>query len=154
MTTNPPVIRVPKSEQNERRSETLSDRVFDGLINPKIPNDKRLPERYWALAGDPATHLEFTLLPDRATLYGVLDEARDIYMTGCLEGFEDVSDIQQLRIINKMMLMKSVAYTDTPNLMDRLLTGLPSFRMTETERKPDTTFMAPVYEGLMKLAGR
>lgn len=154
MTTNPAVIQVPKAAAETKKPDTLSDRIYEGLINPKIPQDKKLPDRYWALAGEPATHLEFTLLPDRATLHGVLEEARDIYMTGCLEGFEDVADIQQLRIVNKLMLMKSVAYTDTPNLMDRLLTGLPSFRLTETERKPDTSFYGPIWDGLMKISRR
>ena len=131
-TTAPPVVRIPK--------EKLSDQIYRTLVTPSIPEktNYKLHDRYWALSDDPSYHMEFSLIPDEDSLDGILDAHNLICIAGSMEGLDLFADIMQLKFVNKLMLLKSIAYSDTPNLMDRLTASMPSFRSQESERRPDT----------------
>lgn len=119
--------------------DKLSNKIFDELVTPRIPGDTdfELKKRYWALAGDPAAHLQFTLIPDEYTLDAVKYEMDTIIEAGSMEGFELITDVLELKFVDKLMMLKSLTYTDTPNLMDRLTGSMPSIKMSDADRKAD-----------------
>lgn len=130
----------------------LSNKIFDGLVLPRIPETEyEIKKRYWALAGDPATQLEFTLIPDQATLDAIKWEAETIYQVGSMEGLELVSDVLQIKFTDGLMLLKSLTYTDTPNLMDRMTGSIPSIKAQEGERKNEQNPLYSVGEHMMQL---
>ena len=134
----------------------LSTRIFDDLVTPKFPAETRyeLKDRYWSLAGDPAVHLEFTMVPDQATLDAIRWDMETIYQAGSMAGFELVADVLQLQFVDRLMLLKSLTYTDTPNLMDRLTGSMPSIRQGEGERKPDNNPLMNVGDKMMSMLPR
>lgn len=130
MTDAPPRLSVEK----------ISNKIFDELVNPKLPGETQyeLRKRYWSLAGEPATHLEFTHVPDQATLDAIKWEMETIYQAGSMPGFELVSDVLQLSMVNRLMLLKSPTYTEEPNLMHMMMGAMPNLKANERERPPDT----------------
>lgn len=142
---NPPTVRPPDTK--------LSNKIFDELVVPKLPTDTKyeLQKRYWGLAGSPATHQEFTIIPDEYTLDCVKWDAQTLYMLGTMEGFELFSDIMQLQFVNSEMILKSIAFSDTPNLMDRMTGSMPSLRMSEGERKPDQSSLQSIGDKMLSI---
>lgn len=133
--------------------DKLSNKIFDELVSPRIPakTGYELKSRYWALAGDPAAHLQFTLIPDADTLDAIKYEMKTILEAGSMEGFEEITDVLQLEFIDKLMMLKSLTYTDTPNLMDRLTGSMPSIKMSDSDRRADNQPMVNVGDRMMNL---
>lgn len=145
---NPPTTIVRSPEQNK-----LSQKIFDELVTPRFPKetDYELTKRYWALASEPATHLEFTIVPDEFTHKAMMWDMDTLYRLGTMQGMELVHDVMQLQFVNKEMLLKSVAYSDTPNLMDRMTGSLPALKTAEAERKPESGGMQGLGDRLMNI---
>lgn len=145
---NPPTTIVRSPEQNR-----LSQKIFDELVTPRFPNktNYELKDRYWALANAPATHLEFTIIPDEYTHKAMLWDMDTLYRLGSMEGMELIHDVLQLQFVDKEMLLKSIAYSDTPNLMDRMTGSLPAFKAAEQERKPESSGLQGMGDKLMSL---
>lgn len=133
---------------------TYSEKIIDELINPKIPVETELPARYWGLAGAPATHLEFTQIPDARTLTAVQIDMQMLYKIMSHSGCRAFQNQQQLKLINKLMLLKSVGYGKTPTLMENILSSLQSMRMAEQEKRPDQSFIAPMIDAFTNRGGR
>lgn len=136
--------------------DKISNKIFDDLVNPKFPKDTNfeLQKRYWSLAGEPATNLEFTHIPDQATLEAIKWDQETIMQAGSMQGFELVNDLLQLSFINKLMLMKSLTYTAEPNLMHMMMGAMPSVKASEGDRKPDNTTLPIVGDAMMKMLPR
>lgn len=136
--------------------DKLSNRIFEELVSPKFPKDTEfeLRDRYWALAGEPASHLQFTLIPDQDTLDAVKYEMDTILEAGSMEGFELITDVLELKFVDKLMTLKSLTYTDTPNLMDRLTGSMPSIKMSDADRKADTQPLVSVGDKMMQMLPR
>ena len=125
---------------------TYSEKIVDELINPRIPDDTGLPEKYWGLAGGPSTHLEFTQIPDSGTLMAIQVDMDILYKIMSHAGMRAFQNQQQLKLINKLMLLKSVGYAKTPTLMENILSSLQAMRVAEQEKKADQSYIGPLYE--------
>lgn len=127
------------TEPQPIKIDKLSNRIFDELVKPRIPEDTayEIKTRYWALAGEPAAHLQFTMIPDQDSLDAVKYEMDTIIEAGSMAGFELIADVLQMKFIDKLMTLKSLTYTDTPNLMDRMTGSIPSIKMSDADRKAD-----------------
>ena len=127
------------TEPQPIKIDKLSNRIFDELVKPRIPEETayEIKTRYWALAGDPAAHLQFTMIPDQDSLDAVKYEMDTIIEAGSMAGFELIADVLQLKFVDKLMTLKSLTYTDTPNLMDRMTGSIPSIKMSDADRKAD-----------------
>lgn len=136
--------------------DKISNKIFDELVNPKLPEktNYELRERYWSLASGPATHLEFTHIPDHATLEAIQWEMETILQAGTMQGFEQVADVLQLSFVDRLMLLKSPTYTQEPNLMHMMMGVIPSVKAAEGERKPDNTTLPIVGDAMMKILPR
>lgn len=133
--------------------DKLSNKIFDDLVSPRFPKETafELRERYWALAGDPAAHLQFTIIPDEDTRDAIKYEMETIIQAGSMEGFELITDVLELEFIDKLMMLKSLTYTDTPNLMDRLTGSMPSIKMSDADRKADNQPLLNVGDRMMNM---
>lgn len=130
---------------------SFTQMLFHQLIDPDVPKETELHQSHWALAGDPAAHLEFTNIPDKTTLAAVWHDVDRLYMLCALDGLSAYQNQQQLKLINRLMLLKSVGYSDSPTLMDRLLTTVPIMRAGERQQRPDNGFYAQIAEYLTNM---
>lgn len=144
------------TEPTPLKIDKLSNRIFDELVSPRIPKDTsyELKSRYWALAGDPAAHLQFTLIPDQESLDAVKYEMDTIIEAGSMAGFELITDVLQLKFVDKLMTLKSLTFTDTPNLMDRLTGSIPSIKMSDADRKADDQPLVSAADKMMSMLPR
>lgn len=144
------------TEPQPIKIDKLSNRIFDELVKPRIPEDTayEIKTRYWALAGDPAAHLQFTMIPDQDSLDAVKYEMDTIIEAGSMAGFELIADVLQLKFIDKLMTLKSLTYTDTPNLMDRMTGSIPSIKMSDADRKADNQPLVSVGDKMLGMLPR
>ena len=144
------------TEPQPIKIDKLSNRIFDELVKPRIPEDTayEIKTRYWALAGDPAAHLQFTMIPDQDSLDAVKYEMDTIIEAGSMAGFELIADVLQLKFVDKLMTLKSLTYTDTPNLMDRMTGSIPSIKMSDADRKADNQPLVNVGDKMLGMLPR
>lgn len=144
------------TEPQPIKIDKLSNRIFDELVKPRIPENTayEIKTRYWALAGDPAAHLQFTMIPDQDSLDAVKYEMDTIIEAGSMAGFELIADVLQLKFIDKLMTLKSLTYTDTPNLMDRMTGSIPSIKMSDADRKADNQPLVSVGDKMLGMLPR
>lgn len=144
------------TEPQPIKIDKLSNRIFDELVKPRIPENTayEIKTRYWALAGDPAAHLQFTMIPDQDSLDAVKYEMDTIIEAGSMAGFEHIADVLQLKFIDKLMTLKSLTYTDTPNLMDRMTGSIPSIKMSDADRKADNQPLVNVGDKMLGMLPR
>lgn len=144
------------TEPQPIKIDKLSNRIFDELVKPRIPENTayEIKTRYWALAGDPAAHLQFTMIPDQDSLDAVKYEMDTIIEAGSMAGFELIADVLQLKFIDKLMTLKSLTYTDTPNLMDRMTGSIPSIKMSDADRKADNQPLVNVGDKMLGMLPR
>ena len=144
------------TEPQPIKIDKLSNRIFDELVKPRILENTayEIKTRYWALAGDPAAHLQFTMIPDQDSLDAVKYEMDTIIEAGSMAGFELIADVLQLKFIDKLMTLKSLTYTDTPNLMDRMTGSIPSIKMSDADRKADNQPLVNVGDKMLGMLPR
>lgn len=144
------------TEPQPIKIDKLSNRIFDELVKPRIPENTayEIKTRYWALAGDPAAHLQFTMIPDQDSLDAVKYEMDTIIEAGSMAGFEHITDVLQLKFVDKLMTLKSLTYTDTPNLMDRMTGSIPSIKMSDADRKADNQPLVNVGDKMLGMLPR
>lgn len=144
------------TEPQPIKIDKLSNRIFDELVKPRIPEDTayEIKTRYWALAGDPAAHLQFTMIPDQDSLDAVKYEMDTIIEAGSMAGFELIADVLQLKFVDKLMTLKSLTYTDTPNLMDRMTGSIPSIKMSDVSQKADNQPLVSVGDKMLGMLPR
>lgn len=144
------------TEPQPIKIDKLSNRIFDELVKPRIPEDTayEIKTRYWALAGDPAAHLQFTMIPDQDSLDAVKYEMDTIIEAGSMAGFDLIADVLQLKFVDKLMILKSLTYTDTPNLMDRMTGSIPSIKMSDADRKADNQPLVNVGDKMLGMLPR
>ena len=144
------------TEPQPIKIDKLSNRIFDELVKPRIPENTayEIKTRYWALAGDPAAHLQFTMIPDQDSLDAVKYEMDTIIEAGSMAGFEHIADVLQLKFVDKLMTLKSLTYTDTPNLMDRMTGSIPSIKMSDADRKADNQPLVNVGDKMLGMLPR
>lgn len=144
------------TEPQPIKIDKLSNRIFDELVKPRIPENTayEIKTRYWALAGDPAAHLQFTMIPDQDSLDAVKYEMDTIIEAGSMAGFEHIADVLQLKFVDKLMTLKSLTYTDTPNLMDRMTGSIPSIKMSDADRKADNQPLVSVGDKMLGMLPR
>lgn len=144
------------TEPQPIKIDKLSNRIFDELVKPRIPENTayEIKTRYWALAGDPAAHLQFTMIPDQDSLDAVKYEMDTIIEAGSMAGFELIADVLQLKFVDKLMTLKSLTYTDTPNLMDRMTGSIPSIKMSDADRKADNQPLVNVGDKMLGMLPR
>lgn len=141
-----PVLMNTEQSNANMRDPTFAEQILNKLITPEIPEDTNLHKTHWALAGKPSAHLQFTQIPDKKTLEAINEYIELLHVICSLEGCGEFQNQMQLKLTDKLMLLKSIGYGPHPTLMDRMVTSIPTLRLSEQEKKPDNTWAGPIWD--------